>query len=220
MTKLGDSWIWFIYCALLFCAGGVFGCIFTTQGKIGFVSFLGALASLATVAAAITAVMALTLWKAQFQLQKKYDAVIDLRTFLHSATHPLIFLESYTTYLEDYVRSGDDRALSKNFPSEVQREWFTHSSSFGRSWDMMEVVLSDKELSIFSSDQKQIDNILKEAVKALSKLAFDGGRQGGEEQIERLLSLRPLFNKYANTIDATYSDLEAQSRMLLKKLAT
>jgi len=220
MTKLGNSWLWFIYCALLFCAGGVFGCIFTTEGKISFVSFLSALASLATVAAAITAVIALTLWKAQFLLQKKYDAVIELRTFLHNATHPLIFLESYTTYLEDYVRSGDDRALSQNFPSEFQREWFSHSADFGKSWDMMEVVLSEEEVSIFSSNQKQIENVLKEAVGALSHLAFDGGRQGGEEQIKRLLSLRPLFNKYASKIEATYVELEAESRMLMKKLAT
>ena len=98
-----ERWLLPTYCLLLFAAGCIFGFIFTKDGQIGLVSFLGAMSSLATVGAAITAVAALNSWKAQFQLQKKYDAVISVRAFLHEASHPLIYLSSLSNHFSAYI---------------------------------------------------------------------------------------------------------------------
>lgn len=116
-----DFGLMVVYCALLFCAGVVFGFIFTKDGQVGLVSFFGALSSLAAVGAAVIAVIALHGWKAQFKFQKKYEAVVEFHTYLHGCADAYVYLSSVRDHFAAYIRNGSDIDLSVNFPSEAHR---------------------------------------------------------------------------------------------------
>ncbi|MCX4217446.1 hypothetical protein MKZ87_07315 [Pseudomonas sp. MCal1] len=217
----GERWLIFFYCLLLFFSGCVFGFIFTKDTQLGFIAFLSAISSIATVGAAITAVFALRSWKAQFQLQKKYDAVIAVRGFLHGATHPRIYLASLSNHLAEYLRSRNDRALADDFPEEDQRNWFNHVSEFGKAWDVMMVLLSKSELEQFDCSPTILGDMVRVAKDAMIEITF------GEKDInnldredKKLIGLQNINRVHSIKIESAYSDMEKQSRTLLGKLAS
>ncbi|MBF6037760.1 hypothetical protein H8F22_02615 [Pseudomonas sp. P154a] len=216
-----ERWLLLTYCLLLFASGCIFGFIFTKDGQVGLVSFLGGISSLATVGAAITAVVAMNSWKAQFQLQKKYDAVIFVRAFLHEASHPLIYLSSLSNHFSAYILSRNDRALANNYPDEIQRKWFDHASEFGKAWDVMTVFLSKSELESFGYSPTAINQMVRVAKDALIETAF-GNSMGLEKSDEaaRILGLQNILRTHTVKIESAYVDMEKQSRVLLGELTS
>jgi hypothetical protein len=216
-----ERWLLLTYCLLLFASGCIFGFIFTEDGQIGMASFLGAVSSLATVGAAITAVVALNSWKAQFQLQKKYDAVISVRAFLHEASHPLIYLSSLSNHFSAYIFSRNDRALANNYPDEIQTKWFDHASEFGKTWDVMTVFLSKRELESFGCSPTVINQMVRVAKDALIDTAFGkGSGLENNDEAARILGLQNIIRVHTVKIESAYTDMEKQSRVLLRELTS
>lgn len=217
----GERWLIFLYCLLLFFAGSIFGFIFTKDSQLSFIAFLGAISSIATVGAAVTAVFALSSWKAQFQLQKKYDAVIAVRGFLHGAIHPHIYLASLSNHLAEYLRSRNDRALADDFPDEDQRNWFNHVSEFGKAWDVMMVLLSNSELEQFKCSPTVLDEMVRVAKDAMIEITFrDGEGNDSDPEDQKLIGLQNINRVHALEIEFAYADMEKQSRILLGRLAS
>ena len=217
----GERWLIFLYCLLLFFFFFFFGFIFTKDSQLGFIAFLGAISSIATVGAAVTAVFALSSWKAQFQLQKKYDAVIAVRGFLHGAIHPNIYLASLSNHFAEYLRSRNDRALADDFPDEVQRNWFNHVSEFGKAWDVMIVLLSKSELEQFDCSPTVLDNMVRDAKDSMIEVTFrEGDSNDLDREDKKLIDLQNINRVHTVKIEFAYADMEKQSRNLLGKLAS
>lgn len=216
-----ERWLLFFYCLLLFSAGCVFGFVFTEVGQVGFVAFLGAASSLATVGAAITAVVALNSWKAQFKLQKKYDAVVAVREFIHEESHSLIYLSSLSKHFSQYLMSRDYRALAQDFPDEVQRKWFVHISGFGKSWDVMLALLSLDEARRFSFAPADINQIIRAAKEGMMDTTFRNSPDGNAiDETIRVNELQKVLQQYSVRLSSAYVDMEFQSRILLSELTT
>ncbi|POM09993.1 hypothetical protein CUU62_27150 [Pseudomonas sp. WP001] len=211
--NFGDMGLMFVYCTLIFISGVVFGFIFTNGGQVSFVAFLGALSSIATVGAAIIAVIALKGWKEQFKFQKKYDAILELRTFLHGCADSYTFLASLRDHFVDHLRAGSITSLSDNYPFEAQRRWFSHINDMSRSWDMVNVLLTRDERVFFKQVPTDIRRLVGETQSEITRIVIQGA-DGADLQIFNEV------NEGLEKIDEAYKRFEIRTRLFLKKITT
>lgn len=201
-----------IYCVLLFLSGSVFGFIFSKDGQIGLVSFLSASSSIATVATAVVALVALNSWKHQFKLQKRYDAVMELRSHALNASPPLVYLNSMCEHFSHYLRSRDDNALAELYPYEIQREWFVKVNEMTRTWNVVSILLSDLELSMLPSNPMSLEKMVRDVVNEMMQMAV------GEDR-KSLLSVHQAGSQGAVKVEKAFSDFEQRCRDLLKHIS-
>lgn len=212
---ISEFWVMVFYCALIFAAGLIFGFIFTGNAQVGLLAVLGALASLSTIGAAIVAVRALRGWKEQFTFQKKYESVIHLRTFLHSAAEPHAYLTELRDHLASYIRTGDSNDLADpdKYPFETQKKWFAHFSDISRAWDMMNVFLTAEEISAFKFSPEDVEAAVDAASTKMTETAFSDMKNS-------ILHLHEATSVGVKEIAAAYKSLELQTRDFLKEISS
>jgi len=191
----------------------VFGFIFSKDGQISLIGFLSASSSIATVATAVIALVALNSWKQQFKLQKRYDAVMELRGHALNVSPPLLYLNSMREHFAHYLRSKDDNALAELYPYEIQREWFVKINEMTKSWNVVSILLSDAELAMLDKTPVVLEKMVREVVDEMMQMSV-----GGEKK--SLLSLHQTGNQGALKIEKAFTDFEKQCRDLLKYISS
>jgi len=211
-----NGYLIFCYCCLLFSAGIVFGFVFSKGGEVGFVTFLSAASSLATVGAALTAIYALHAWYPQFKHAEKYKLIKEFQTVASKSDLVRDFIYALKAKLVEAIDAELSGAAHPHapMPDDEMRAWWRHMDSMQYAWRNMSDLLNEDEAKVFTIAPGVLDNLTKDLVSEMMDLAYE------ETNARRRWKLTRRASTGAETIAAKYQELEANSRLLLKKLAS
>ena len=211
-----NTYVIFCYCCLLFCAGIVFGFVFTKSGEVNFIAFLGVLSSLATIGAALTAVYALNSWRTQFKHAEKYRMIKELRDMTADSD----FIRRFVISVRDQLMNSLYSESLEDDPSEVMKDfgmelWWQHSKSLNYAWNNMCEILTDEEISWFVTRPSKLDDSVSEWFQKMIYIVFedDGPRH------KRHLNLAKETARGGKEITSQYKELETGARALIKNLS-
>ncbi|NMX65509.1 hypothetical protein [Pseudomonas sp. WS 5079] len=211
-----NSYVIFCYCCLLFCAGVVFGFIFTKSGEVSFIAFLGALSSLATIGAALTAVYALNSWRTQFKHAEKYRMIKELRDMTSDSD----FIRRFVISVRDQLMNSLSSEALEDDPSEVMKDfgmelWWQHSKSLNYAWSNMCEILSDEDISRFATRPSDLDDSVTEWFEKMIYIVFEDE----SPRLRRYLNLVKETARGGKEITSQYKELETGARALIKNLS-